>query len=39
MFIYEEKCTLCHGFDGNSIIPETPDFGKDKRLDKAETKL
>ncbi|MDH3973709.1 MAG: cytochrome c [Deltaproteobacteria bacterium] len=37
--IYEENCAACHGFDGNSVLPEAPNFAKGERLDKKEEEL
>lgn len=37
--IYEENCAVCHGFDGNPVIPEAPNFAKGERLNKKDGEL
>lgn len=37
--IYHERCAVCHGMDGNAMLPNAPSFAKGERLDKTDKEL
>jgi len=37
--IYHERCAMCHGMDGNPILPMTPNFAKRERMEKSDEEL
>ncbi len=37
--IFHERCAVCHGADGNAMLPGAPSFAKGERLDKPDKEL
>ncbi len=37
--IFHERCAVCHGADGNAMLPGAPSFAKGERLDKPDEEL
>jgi cytochrome c5 len=37
--LYHENCAVCHGHDGISLLPDTPNFANGERLDKKDADL
>ncbi len=37
--LFEENCAACHGDDGVSILPGSPNFAKGERLEKSDDEL
>ncbi|MBI5286107.1 MAG: cytochrome c [Deltaproteobacteria bacterium] len=37
--VYHERCAVCHGIDGNAVLPLSPSFAKGERLDKTDEEL
>lgn len=37
--IFHERCAVCHGADGNAMLPGAPSFAKGERLDKSDKEL
>jgi cytochrome c5 len=37
--IFHERCAVCHGVDGVSALPDTPEFAKGERLEKSDAEL
>ena len=37
--IFHERCAVCHGADGNAMLPGAPSFAAGERLDKSDEEL
>lgn len=37
--VYEEHCAVCHGADGEAVVPQTPNFVKGERMEKPDAQL
>lgn len=37
--IYHERCAVCHGMDGNAMLPNAPSFAKGEKMDKSDKEL
>ena len=37
--LYEENCAACHGYDGQPMVPGTPNFATGERLEKGDEEL
>ncbi len=36
---YPENCAMCHGYDGQPMLPDVPNFAKGERLEKSNDEL
>lgn len=37
--VFDDNCAACHGVDGVSVVPQTPNFAKGERLEKPDAQL